>query len=664
MEEPTENETIVGEREELMVSVFADGKPNLRTAHFLKPNLSSIDAPIPKLFSLPRSFPPHSFEPEGWPLKARFSGWRAPAKSWLFWVDMLLPRYQPVWEKAGIFKAIMSSTCLIKRYDDLIICLAEKWNPKTNTFIFPWGEATISLEDVMVLGGYSLIGFPVTFPGDSQELREVEEKLVEECRNIRTGSAWRKVRPTDWVKYFMGSGSDVEHEAFLSLWLTRFVFQTFEGIIRKKVFPIACRLAKGEIMALGPAVLASIYRDLTLLKETIVGSTKFNGAELDDCVLKITLCSPMQLVQLWAWERFPTLQPNPNVIHNFDHRSARWSNVKIVKVENVKMALDSAAETFEWRPYAKVVNNWQFHEFYKEKEEWISVDQSLSKELVSFALCLRPSELVGLGSGCIEQYLPHRVAMQFGIDQDVPCHVTRSNETPEIAWNNYLRPIKDRKFYIPSRFFESEVTIRYLEWWKKLSVVVQKDVIMGTVRRKRSSRKRPKRIPWVKARKGENDASVPPGFHPKVNSVKPEPFVDEVKPEASEVSNMKASVCVTTRPFSHDKCCPANAQGLSPSVADNGGLVKSELSMTPTQKLIQIKAEDGGSARVMREANENGVKFPLYDKENVSRYAKSSTIALYMKVSMLEARVARIEREVAKLKAENELERNPIKEGN
>ncbi|XWS27870.1 hypothetical protein CRYUN_Cryun25bG0016900 [Craigia yunnanensis] len=588
MGEPIENETIVEEREELMVSIFADGKPNLRTAHFLKPTLSSIDAPIPKLFSLSRSFLPHSFEPDDWPLKACFSGWRTPTKSWLFWVEILRPKYQPVWQKAGIYEAIMSSTCSIKRYDDLAIGLAEKWNPETNTFIFPWGETTISLEDVMILGGYSVIGFPVTFSGDSQELGEVEDKLLEECRKIQRNTG-RRVRQRKWVENFMGSDRDIEHEAFLSLWLTRFVFQDFDEIIRKRVFPIACLLAKGEVMALGPAVLASIYRDLSLLKETIVGSTKFKGAEVDDCVLEITLCSPMQLVQLWAWERFPALQPKPNVIHYFDPRSARWSNVKIVKVENVRMVLDSAGETFEWRPYAKIVNCWQFHEFYKEKEEWISVDQSLSKELLSFALCLRPSELVGLGSGCIHQYLPHRVAMQFGLDQDVPCHVARSNGTPEIAWNNYLRPINDRKIYIPSRFFESDITVRYLEWWKKLSMVVQKDVIKGIVRGKRSSRKRPERIPWVKARKGENDARVPPGFPPKLNSVKPEPFVDEVKPEAFEVSNKKASV--TTRPLSHDKCSLANAQGLSPSVADNGGFVKIELSMTPTQGYTNQSSE-------------------------------------------------------------------------
>ncbi|XVF03914.1 hypothetical protein REPUB_Repub05bG0034700 [Reevesia pubescens] len=48
-------------------------------------------------------------------------------------------------------------------------------------------------------------------------------------------------------------------------------------------------------------------------------------------------------------------------------------------------------------------------------------------------------------------------------------------------------------------------------------MVVEKEAMKGIVQRKRSSRKRAKRILWVKARKGENDASVSPGFPPKLN---------------------------------------------------------------------------------------------------------------------------------------------------
>ncbi|KAE8679130.1 Kinase superfamily protein isoform 1 [Hibiscus syriacus] len=569
MAEPAgnENEAIVEEREGLMVSLFANGKPYLRTAHFLKPTLSSIDEQIPELFPLSFSSLPYSFQPKEWPLQIKFVGWINPIKAWVFWVNTMRPMYQPIWEKAGIFEAIMSSTCSIKRYHDLVFGLAEKWNPKTNTFFFPWGETTISLEDVMILGGYSIVGFPVTFSGDGLQLKEAEDKLVAEHKKIR-GGASRRTSLTEWMDYFTGSGLDIEHEAFLS-W--------------------------GQVVALGPAVSASIYKDLTLLKETNVGLARFNGP-----VSRIMVCSPMKLVQLWAWERFPALQPRPKVIQEFDPRSARWNDVEIVKVENVRMVLDSAGENFDWRPYAK-------------------------------------------------QYLPHRVAMQFGIDQDVPSHVARSNVSPGIAWKNYLRPLSGTKLYIPSRFFEPDITVRYSEWWK-VSMMVQQDVIKGIVQRKRNSRKRPKRIPWVKARKGENQASVPSGFPAKFIIVKPKPFVDEPETQAFEESNQKSSV--TTRPSGHDNCSPDKAQGLSPSGVDNGGSVKTKFSVTPTEKAIHSEVHNEEPARLGRESTENELEFLPYSKDSISMNGESNT---FMEANMiatgLEARVAGIERVVSKLKA-------------
>lgn len=60
----------------------------------------------------------------------------------------------------------------------------------------------------------------------------------------------------------------------------------------------------------------------------------------------------------------------------------------------------------------------------------------------SWACCLRVLELVGLDRKCIEQYLPHGVAKQFGINQDVPGDVARTNSTSKIVWRFYMRPVK------------------------------------------------------------------------------------------------------------------------------------------------------------------------------------------------------------------------------
>jgi len=43
----------------------------------------------------------------------------------------------------------------------LLFGVVEKWCCDTNTFVFPFGEATLTLEDIMVLGGYPVLGDPV-----------------------------------------------------------------------------------------------------------------------------------------------------------------------------------------------------------------------------------------------------------------------------------------------------------------------------------------------------------------------------------------------------------------------------------------------------------------------------------------------------------------------
>ncbi|KAF3663914.1 putative eukaryotic translation initiation factor 2D-like isoform X1 [Capsicum annuum] len=140
----------------------------------------------------------------------------------------------------------------------------------------------------------------------------------------------------------MNSQNDFEHEAFLSLWLSRFVFPGNEyNKIGKHVFPRAINLAR---------------------------------------------------VQVWAWERLLPLRPEQ--VQNYDMLSGvridRWHNVKQMDVINVRTIIDSSGETFQWRPYALAVEGWLVPRFYKEKEEWAIVEgKNLDQELESFVRCLR-----------------------------------------------------------------------------------------------------------------------------------------------------------------------------------------------------------------------------------------------------------------------------------
>nr|POE74465.1 hypothetical protein CFP56_57314 [Quercus suber] len=308
-----------------MVFPIGDHKLTLRPAHFLNPSVTFTDEPIFELPSLFSSSLPPTFEPSKWPLKLTFNSWPwKPPRNWKTWVDSLRPKFQSLWKKAGIFEAIMNSTYVIRKSNDLVIGIAERWCSKTRTFIFPWAEATLTLEDTMVLGGFSVLGHSVYISIESQELKEIEDKLIQ--ARVETGrSKARKASPSEWLKLFINSGSEIEHEAFLVMWL---------------------------------------YKS-------------------------------------------------------------------------------------------------DFPRFYREKERWVPVDPNLDEEIEAFARCMRVSQLVGLG--CIEEYFPHRVAMQFGMDQDLPGCVTQCKKTPEIAWNNYSKPISDVKLYVPSRLSEIGVTSHYLK---------------------------------------------------------------------------------------------------------------------------------------------------------------------------------------------------------
>ncbi|GAU47790.1 hypothetical protein TSUD_12750 [Trifolium subterraneum] len=133
----------------------------------------------------------------------------------------------------------------------------------------------------------------------------------------------------------------------------------------------------------------------------------------------------------------------------------------------MRLELDSAIDDFIWRPYVRYADKCRM--FYPNDETNLVPFKKdlMDEQMISFVLCLRVSELVGFES--IEQYLPHRVATQFGLDRDIPGYVSRFNETKAIAWKNYSRylPDSNKSLYFPSRFFQADVTTCYAKCWKK-----------------------------------------------------------------------------------------------------------------------------------------------------------------------------------------------------
>ena len=128
------------------------------------------------------------------------------------------------------------------------------------------------MEDILVSGGFSVLGSLICSPLETPELKEIEERLIQ-ARKEFVCSAARSARQYPWLMHFMESESEFEHVAFLSLWLSRYVFPSLpDDIVGSHVFPIAAHLSRGTKIALAPTVLASLYQNLRLLKENAMAS--------------------------------------------------------------------------------------------------------------------------------------------------------------------------------------------------------------------------------------------------------------------------------------------------------------------------------------------------------------------------------------------------------
>ncbi|XP_051185273.1 uncharacterized protein [Lolium perenne] len=451
----TVEEVLVEESTTQIISGADPSRPVARSAHFLLPRGDSAHPPALPLAPSPDAGPVLADE-----LQVELSGWPGTSKQWRRWVAKLRPRHELLWRKVRILPAVLATTSWVRRDEGLLLQLAPFWSGDTSTFVFPWGEATVTLEDVAVLGGLPLLGHSIGSRSD--ELRRDVDAL-EAVRILLNRSKCKKASYAAWAKHFAqqptedDDGRLLEHGAFLAMWLSRYVFPAppFD-VVRPEVFPIAARLARGKCVALAPAALASVYKDLSALNRYLSSGNTHRR--------RFVGCAPLHILQLWVWERFPELRPETKSTSRRDDpaapRAAHWHNAKKALHPSYIHSVFMSPDEFQWRPYESTTS---FALLQAKAGCWVhGQDIAASKELLSFAQCLRPCELVGMG--CIEHYCPHRVARQLGFDQDVPRTVARVKLSRKAAWATYKMHPEKITFFIPQ--CDPGVTVAYSQWWE------------------------------------------------------------------------------------------------------------------------------------------------------------------------------------------------------
>ena len=87
--------------------------------------------------------------------------WPRASEDWITWVDRLSPHLQDHWESLGIAQFIKLTKLSITLDLDLMSTALRFWCKDLNSFIFPFGLASVTLRDISIFTGFLVEGLEV-----------------------------------------------------------------------------------------------------------------------------------------------------------------------------------------------------------------------------------------------------------------------------------------------------------------------------------------------------------------------------------------------------------------------------------------------------------------------------------------------------------------------
>lgn len=341
----------------------------------------------------------------------------------------------------------------------LITAFVERWRPETHTFHLRFGEATITLEDVHHILGLRTTGDPV--------IHDEDRISLDDCR--RTIGELLGVYPDDtvvnragikisWmVQHFGGcerldeyadgyDGELIFHTRAHLLLIIGSLFPSPSGNrIQFSLLHYVEDLTRIRSYSWGSAALAYLYRSLC---------SSSIGAKTD-------LCGCMTLLQVWIWERFPSLAPTITEDAIFQYPLAlRWkgpmsrTSVPRSQARIFRYELDTmTAEHFLWTPYSDLPST-------------CLPNRTVQRHWTSRC----PLLFISVAEWCY----PDRVTRQFGRIQDIP------RSSPHESHDRLHERVNDRLGWLTVRhqyihLWETRMTQALLTSWYPIGIGCTED---------------------------------------------------------------------------------------------------------------------------------------------------------------------------------------------
>ena len=208
------------------------------------------------------------------------------------------PAIVPYLVQAGFYGASRLAT--FQHDASLVSALIERWRPETHTFHMVQGECTITLEDVAIQLGLRCDGHPVCGHTSFDWLELCDGLLgVAPPAQILDGQRL----PVSWLAEtfpHLPPDADDEHiRRFTRAYIMRLIggyLMPDRSAHRVPLMYLSLLhdFEEAGFYSWGSAVLAHLYREMC-------NATEYTNMQIGGC---------MTLLHLWAWDRFPRLQPS------------------------------------------------------------------------------------------------------------------------------------------------------------------------------------------------------------------------------------------------------------------------------------------------------------------------------------------------------------------